>query len=84
MLLSKYLQAYLWRIYATECPLFCPVKLAAPLVLNAYIEQFSAIYVDCPTNFVPKVMRQTGMRGAFYGTRKEAHAGAECELVAAD
>jgi hypothetical protein len=29
-------------------------------------------------------MRQTGMRRAFYGTRKEAYAGADYELVAAD
>jgi hypothetical protein len=58
--------------------------MGVQLVSNVYIEQFSAIYMDCPENFVPKVMRQTGMRGAFYGTRKEAHAGAECELVAAD
>jgi len=40
--------------------------------------------VECPANFVPVLMRQTGMRGAFYGTRKEAYAGADCKFVAAD
>jgi len=44
----------------------------------------SIFYLECPANFVPVLMRQTGMRGAFHGTRNEAHAGADCELVAAE
>jgi hypothetical protein len=28
--------------------------------------------LDCPAALVPDSMRQTGMRGALYGARKEA------------
>jgi hypothetical protein len=28
--------------------------------------------LECPAAFVPASMRQTGMRGAVYGARKEA------------
>jgi peptidoglycan/LPS O-acetylase OafA/YrhL len=38
----------------------------------------------CPANLVPESMRQTGMRGAWNGKRKEAYAGADCEPAAAD
>jgi hypothetical protein len=30
------------------------------------------VIVECPAAFVPASMRQTGMRGAIYGARKEA------------
>jgi hypothetical protein len=39
--------------------------------------------VECPASFVPVEMRQTGTRGAIYGTREEAHSGADCEPAAA-
>jgi hypothetical protein len=39
--------------------------------------------MECPALFVPVEMRQTGTRGAIYGTREEAHGGAECEPAAA-
>jgi len=32
-----------------------------------------AIALECPAAFVPESMRQTGMRGAIHGTRKEAY-----------
>jgi hypothetical protein len=32
----------------------------------------SADPLECPAAFVPESMRQTGMRGAIYGARKEA------------
>jgi hypothetical protein len=40
--------------------------------------------VECPANFVPVGMRQTGMRGAWNGTRKEAYAGADREPASAN
>jgi hypothetical protein len=30
-------------MYASECFLFCPLKCAAPQVINAYIGKFSAL-----------------------------------------
>jgi hypothetical protein len=39
--------------------------------------------LECPVLFVPVKMRQTGTRGAIYGTREEAHSGADCEPAAA-
>jgi hypothetical protein len=35
--------------------------------------------LECPAFFVPVEMRQTGTRGAIYGTREEAYGGADCE-----
>jgi hypothetical protein len=40
--------------------------------------------LECPANFVPVGMRQTGMRGAWNGTRKEAYAGADREPASAN
>src|SRR5260370_42391292 len=39
--------------------------------------------LECPASFVPVAMRQTGTRGAMYGTRKEAYGGADREPAAA-
>jgi DNA-binding MltR family transcriptional regulator len=33
----------------------------------------SVAALECPANFVPESMRQTGMRGAWDGTREEAY-----------
>ena len=38
--------------------------------------------MECPATFVPVEMRQTGMRGTDYGTRKEAYGGADREPAA--
>jgi L,D-transpeptidase YcbB len=38
--------------------------------------------LECPATFVPVEMRQTGMRGTDYGTRKEAYGGADRESAA--
>jgi hypothetical protein len=38
----------------------------------------------CPANSVPAVMRQTGMEGAWNGTREEAYTGADREPASAD
>jgi hypothetical protein len=38
--------------------------------------------MECPATFVPVEMRQTGMRGTDYGTRKEAYGGADRESAA--
>jgi hypothetical protein len=40
--------------------------------------------VECPANFVPASVRQTGMRGAWNGEREEAHCRADREPAAAD
>jgi hypothetical protein len=40
--------------------------------------------VDCPAQFVPVEMRQTGTSGAEDGTRKEAQSGPGSEHSAAD
>jgi hypothetical protein len=40
--------------------------------------------LECPANFVPVGMRQTGMRGAWNGTRKEAFSRADREPASAD
>jgi hypothetical protein len=47
---------------------------------GAPCEQFLA----CPANLVPASMRETGMRGAWNGKRKEAYAGADRWSSAAD
>ena len=39
-------------------------------------------YLGMPGHFVPVEMRQTGMRGAMYGARKEAYGGADRESAA--
>jgi hypothetical protein len=38
--------------------------------------------VACPATFVPVEMRQTGIRGAVYGTREEGYGGADRESAA--
>jgi hypothetical protein len=40
--------------------------------------------LECPANFVPASVRQTGMRGAWNGEREEAHCRADREPAAAD
>jgi hypothetical protein len=40
--------------------------------------------LECPANFVPVDVRQTGMGGAWYVTRKEVCSGTDREFVAAD
>jgi hypothetical protein len=40
--------------------------------------------LECRAAFVPESMRQTGMRGAIYGARKEAHSRADREPASAD
>jgi hypothetical protein len=40
-------------------------------------------HVECPASFVPVEVRQTGMRGAIYGTREEAYSRADREPAAA-
>jgi PAS domain S-box-containing protein len=40
------------------------------------------IGMECPAFFVPVLMRQTGMRGAIYGTREEAYSRADREPAA--
>ncbi len=40
--------------------------------------------VECPAILVPVEMRQTGMRGAWHGTRKETYGGTDCKFAAAD
>jgi hypothetical protein len=40
------------------------------------------VIVECPATFVPVEMRQTGTRGAVYGTREEAYGGADRESAA--
>ena len=40
--------------------------------------------MECPAILVPVEMRQTGMRGAWHGTRKETYGGADCKFAAAD
>jgi hypothetical protein len=42
------------------------------------------VFVECPANLVPVEVRQTGMRGAWYVTRKEVCGGTDREFVAAD
>jgi type III restriction enzyme len=40
--------------------------------------------VECPANFVPVAMRETGTKGALHGTwREEAYTGADCEFASA-
>jgi predicted site-specific integrase-resolvase len=46
--------------------------------------RFQDVDVECPAAFVPESMRQTGMRGAIYGARKEAHSRADREPASAD
>jgi uncharacterized RDD family membrane protein YckC len=46
------------------------------------IRQKTAEKLECPATFVPVEMRQTGMRGTDYGTRKEAYGGADRESAA--
>ncbi len=41
------------------------------------------LVVECPATFVPVSMRQTGMRGVWNGTRKEAHTGANRNAASA-
>jgi K+-sensing histidine kinase KdpD len=40
--------------------------------------------LECPANFVPVTMRQTGMRGAWNGARETAYTGADREPSSAD
>src|ERR1700685_2405752 len=40
--------------------------------------------LECPAILVPVEMRQTGMRGAWHGTRKETYGGTDCKFAAAD
>jgi hypothetical protein len=37
------------------------------------------LFVEHPATFVPVDVRETGMRGALNGARKEAFAGTDCE-----
>ena len=41
----------------------------------------SAAIVECPALFVPVVMRETGTKGVFKGTREEAYARTDRELA---
>lgn len=41
------------------------------------------LQLECPALFVPVEVRETGMRGALNGARKEKYTGADCELAAA-
>jgi IS5 family transposase len=52
-------------------------------LVNLYLTR-KRLALECPAPLVPESMRQTGMRGALNGTRKEAYTGADCELAAAD
>jgi len=52
-----------------------PAVVEAGITKYKYIgwHTFSTLLkVECPAAFVPESMRQTGMRGALNGTRKEA------------
>ena len=40
--------------------------------------------MECPAILVPVEMRQTGMRGAWHGTREETYGGTDCKFAAAD
>lgn len=51
------------------CPIFCASEMLG---------------LECPAPFVPVAVRETGMKGAWNGTRQEADAGADCRIVAAD
>lgn len=51
------------------------------VVRNAEPSDFPLV---CPASSVPVVMRQTGMEGAWNGTRNEADAGADSERAAAN
>ena len=51
--------------------------------MQSYGFTIQGMVLECPANFVPVEMRQTGMRGAWNGTRKEAYTGADREAAAA-
>ena len=56
---------------------------ATPYRIRRLYEKERELYLECPALFVPVDVRETGMRGALNGTRKEAYAGADCEPASA-
>jgi hypothetical protein len=53
-----------------------------PPILVFAVEVAKWSDVECPATFIPVEMRQTGTRGAVYGTREEAYGGAGRESAA--
>jgi hypothetical protein len=61
-----------------------PERVAGmPYTQYRFFEVYALAPLECPALFVPVAMRETGMRGALNGARKEAYAGADCESAAA-
>jgi hypothetical protein len=47
--------------------------------LDTWRWHITLLGLECPALFVPVEVRETGMKGAFDGTREKEYAGADCE-----